>query len=832
MEATGESSAENSAENRTGRIAGAAAWLLAVPFVLMLAQQHFGLGITRSFVAAPERVRQDEGCFRWALPEDYRVPLMDSRGELTEDGEAVFNRAAKPSEAKRLGASWWNIHAGALRFMPPDGTDPRTNGRRYEVTLPARVEPPMLWGLAALLVACLMLRARSGRPPEPSGRRVPLLAQCGLVFAVTLAALCARVLVMRDYCDPTFVMKDFADSDAGGWHEMGVLLSEGHPLSLSGFSGQRPMHGVMLAGVMAVFGEHTLVARLMNCVLFAIAASGVWCLGVLLRSRWVALALVAVVAWHQDRLGILHAVLTENSGLAFAVAAMLVTWAAVWELSPRWSLLAGITHGLGVLASGMTLFALPFYTLIVLANPLARRAPWRVAVLMVVMFVTGVSAVFLPWMTRQKMAFGKFTLSLNTGEVLAGAASPEGRLSPALLAEAGPYGKNITDPGERYAYFAGRFKEMVAADPGAYLRHVGRSFLAAFEHVQVEDPVLVLAGVLVALLPAVAAGFRGAGGWHLLAALAVMAAWSHIRCEHVFPATVALGFFAWRRARWPEERLALALVFATIAGLAILGGLTGNQVTRRSWTTADWAVAAVLMLGLVRLVEAGGGFLRAVAARTGALRPFAGAAVPPEPRGAADAPPVLRLLAVVLAGFALASLGFVLARSAGGPAEPFPGLAEFDARAAGAALLARHPDLAGQDAGRFVFRAGAFTGMKAAMRKWEATGNWMPHCQPRPFPRTLALMRWGDRNRAAAVAYESVQFSALPAGLPRHEPVLCVIVANPGTNLLDNTPVPVSEALALAPLRRGGDGRWTLDESAAWFVKPTPEAVKTLAGAR
>lgn len=834
MEATGESSVQNVERRGAGRIVSIAAWLLAAALVLMLAQEHFGLGITRSFAVPPERLREDEGCFRWALPEDYRVPLMDSRGELAEDGEAVFNRAAKASEARRLGASWWNIHAGALRFMPPDGSDPRTNGHRYTVTLPARVEPRVLWAIAALLVACLMLRARFGASSadEPPLSRGSLLAQCGVVFVVTLAVLCARVLVERDYCDPTFVTKDIADSDAGGWHEMGALLSEGYPLTRSGFSGQRPMHGVMLAGVMAVFGQHTLVARLMNCALFALAASGVWCLGALLRSRWVSLALVAVVAWHQDRLSILHAVLTENSGLAFAVVALLITWAAAWELSPRWSLLAGITHGLGVLASGMTLFALPFYTLVVLVNPLARRAPWRLAALMVVMFVAGVSVVFLPWMTRQKIVFGQFTLSLNTGEVLAGAASPEGRLSPALLTEAGPEGRNLTDPGERYLYFMGRFKEMVAADPGAYLRHVGRSFMGAFEHVQIEDPVFVLAGLLAALMPALAAGLRGAGGWHLLAALAVMAAWLQIRCEHVLPATVALGFFAWRRARWPEERLALALLFATIAGLAALGGLTGNQVTKRSWTTADWAVAAVMFLGLVRLVEAAGGFLRALAARTGALRAFAGVAVPPEPRRAADSPPVLRAFAVVLVSFTLASLGFVLARSTGDTADPFPGLAEFDARAAGTALLARHPDLAGQDAARFTFRAGAFTGMTADMRKWEATGNWMPHCQPRPFARTLALMRWWDRGRGAGVILESVQLSSLPPDMPRHEPMLCVIVPNPGTNRLDNTPQPVNEALALAPLRQGADGRWIVDGAAAWFIKPTPEAVKTLAGAR
>jgi hypothetical protein len=538
------------------------------------------------------------------------------------------------------------------------------------------------------------------------------------------------------------------------------------------------------------------------------------------------------VAWHEGRLGILHAVLTENSGLAFAVVAMLVSWAAVWELSPRWSLLAGVTHGLGVLASGLTLFALPFYSLLVVANPLARRAPWRTAVLMAVMFVAGVSMVLLPWMTRQKMVYGHFTLSLNAGELLAGTASPEGRLNPALLAEAGPAGRNITDPGERNAYFMGRFKEMVAEDPGAYFKHVGKSVLEAFELVQVEDPVFVLAGLLVALLPAVAAGLRGAGGWHLLAALAVMAGWLQIRCEHVLPATVALGFFVWRRARWPEERLALAFVFATIAGLALLGGLTGNQVTKRSWTTADWAVGAVLLLGLVRLVEDGGGFLRTMAARTGVLGLWTGVPVPPEPRRAADAPPVLRALAVALLGFALASLGFVLARSAGAPADPFPGLAEFDAKAAGVSLLARHPDLAVQDASRLAFRAGAYTGMKADMRKWEGTGNWMPHYESRPFRRTLAVMRWWDRGYGAGVLLEPVRFSSLPSGLSRHTPVLCVMVSNPGLNHLDKTPAPMNEALALAPLRRGADGRWAVDESVAWFIKPTPEAVKTLSEAK
>jgi len=442
---------------------------------------------------------------------------------------------------------------------------------------------------------------------------------------------------------------------------------------------------------------------------------------------------------------------------------------------------------------------------------------------MTALFVAGAACVLLPWMIRQKIAHGQFTLSLNTAEVLAGAASPQGRLSPELLSEVATRGDELSDPGARYAYFMGRFKEMVAANPGAFFKHVMRSALGAFDHLAIRDPAFDMAGVLVLLLPALMAGWRGAGVWHLLAAALLTSAWMRMQSEHVLPATVALGFLAWRRARWPEERLGLSLVFATILGLMILAGITGNQVTRRAWTVVDWSVCAVLFLGMIRLVEVAGSMLCSATSRFG----WRGTTLAPEKRQAVNAPGVIRVFGAVLMIMAFSGIVFAVTRTMIGPRAAMFDLSSLDKAATGRALLARHPDLAAQDTSRIQFALASFTEMKAPMREGEDTGHWLPHYRARAFPRVLVLMEWLD-DSGRRFSFESAQLSSLPENLHAGTPALVAVIANPGVSRLDGGSVPVKEIVAAAWLERDAGGTWRVSETRTAFIKPTPEALATL----
>ena len=137
--------------------------------------------------------------FAFTLPPSPWAPWLVLRGDdhgvvrsrlvLLEDGRPL----PSPHARQRLvesegGGRYLHLRASELYFSTSDGTDPRSNGRRYEVTAPA-VPPAALTGtlLAILFVSGSMLWAGRSGPALQPGPWVIASGAC-LIATVWLAA--------------------------------------------------------------------------------------------------------------------------------------------------------------------------------------------------------------------------------------------------------------------------------------------------------------------------------------------------------------------------------------------------------------------------------------------------------------------------------------------------------------------------------------------------------------------------------------------------------------------------------------------------------------------
>lgn len=840
MEATGDSPRKATIAQilMHERLARGVTLLVSALMVALLTQQFFGLGFTRKFEIKPEgRIHQDEKAFRWRLSGDYQGDLMKHRGTVLENGRSLPNRATRSSDVRERGPGWYAFHAGTVWFAPTDGTDPRTNGRRYEIVLPKQLEEPAWWPVLAMaLMGCLIWikacapRAVPGAGSQEAGRRERAILSTTLVFLSALLVSVLRIVLMPGLTDGSLVIKGVPESDAGAWHEMAVGITEGLGLTTS-FEAQRPLYAVMLSPAYLLFGGRILAAKILNCIALAVAVAGIWATGLVLRSRLACgMAAVALLcaAGHE---ALTHEIITENAGLCFAVASTLAVWLGIWHLSPRWCFAAGFLNGVGNLASGAALLTLPLHAVVVLANPLIRRAPWRRAVMLTLAFVLGAALIILPWMIRQKVAHGQFTLALNSMELLYGGAHPtERKLTKAIHGEAQDAGFTNQDPGGRYQYFAARFKAVVAENPGRWGRQVLSAAVSSFESVELSDPAMRTAAVLAVLLAALIGSWKSGGITPMLMAAALIPAWVNLSTGMVLPAVAALFFLCWRRSRGPGQRLLFTLLGLTILAIALLNGLSGNIAPRRFWLVGDWAILIVVMVGLTNLVDVGASLLNALFARTASLRLLSTGlrpAAPPSPEGAV---PAIIALCTPLAAYSIGALLVASTLTALGSRQRWPAFDGLDLSIAKESLVKQHPDkrLAGAP-GRIRAVIASIEDLVVPMNAGEEFGHWLPQYQRRDYDHWVAALPTytGDGRRAG---YANAIVRGDLGKVPRGKPLLWLGIDTQGIDRISQRPLPMFEVIAVCPIQMDGPGRWRMEiDQAIWF-DPTPESLRISSG--
>lgn len=840
MEATGDSPHKATIAQvlMNKRLARGVTLLVSVVMVVLLTQQFFGLGFTRKFEIKPERrIHQDGTAFRWRLSGDYQGDLMKHRGTVLENGRPLPNRATRSTDVRERGPGWYAFHAGTVWFAPADGTDPRTNGRHYEVVLPKQLEEPAWWPvLAVALMGCLIwikgcaTRIKAGAGVEGAQRRETAVLSTTLVFVSALLVSALRIVLMPGLTDGSLVIKGVPESDAGAWHEMAIGITEGLGLTTS-FEAQRPLYAVMLSPAYLLFGGRILAAKGLNCIALSVAVAGIWVAGLVLRSRLACGMAAVALLFGVGHEALTHEIITENAGLCFGVASTLSIWLGIWHLSPRWCFVAGFLNAVGNLASGAALLTLPLHAAAVVVNPLIRRAPWRRTVVLAVAFTLGAALVLLPWMIRQKVAHGQFTLALNSMELLYGGAHPtERKLTRAIHAEAADAGFTIQDPSGRYQYFAAKFKAVVAENPVRWVSQVLGAAVSSFESVELSEPATRTAAVLAVLLAALIGSWKSGGITPMLMAAALIPAWVNLSTRMALPAVAALFFCCWRRAFRPEQRLLFSLLGLTILAVALLNGLSGNIAPRRFWLVGDWAILIVIMVGLTKLVHTGASVLNALLARTGRFRLLRADLQSVETRSSEGVVPAIIGLCTPLGAYAVGAMLVASALTALGSKPRWPAFDGLELSAVKESLVKRHPDkrLAG-DPGRIRAVIASIEDLVLPMNAGEEFGHWLPQYQRRDYDHWIAALPTytGDGRRAG---YANAIIRGDIERVPRSKPLVWLGIDTQGVDRISQRPLPMFEVIAVCPIQMDGRGRWRIDVDQAIWFDPTPESLSTVSG--
>ncbi len=824
--ATGESS-----PSWTAALARALSWLFRLSLALTaaaLVQQYSGIGLRVRHDMENDRIQRTEDYYRWRLPEQYRTPLVDRAAVLLQDGRPALNRSQSNRLLREYGPGWYHMVGGGVNFLPEGGLDPRSSAVRWSLDTPFQFKPKIWPKVAAVLLAQLLLLQVLRRAPARPGASAVLarawrVATPG-VAVLAVVMLAAALRQSAGFTDHAFVVKGIQESDAGGWYQMAVGLSEGRGLT-GAFENQRPFYSLFLAGLFMIFGEGLAVLRGFNALGLLGAALGVLTLARLLGSSVIGGVLVLTLLAAEAHSNYLTAALTENGGLMLAVPALLTVWLAAWTLSVRWAAVAGVINGLAAITSGVTLFTLPAYALLVVLFPLGRRVAWRRALLLGVVYTAGASIIVGSWLVRQKLAHDRFALSYNSAEVLAGGSDPEeGRFTGRVLEKARAFGLDLSSADNRYEAMLRLFRSHVVADPAGYAHRVWLAGLESLSYLPTSDPV-VQTCLLLALLAWGGSRAWSYGQWQALAvAGGLMTLWARAGFVVTPLLLAAAVFLLLRRGRAPAARLAVLLLAATVLAVMLLAGLAGNVATKRFWLVADWCVLALVLGGARAFIGTISDVLQFAMARAGLPAWLSGwSANAPSVSAAFTPPRFIAVSALFVLALSLTCGGLVLVRTVRGPVSLAGSFEPPPASLTEAALneaAKRRPELRAIPREKIVTRLVLPTDQRAYFAASEGTQHWLPFYAARPYERWVAQFRLLDAEGAGTPVLTAVARGGLPE-MPRRVPMLLAGVFSTGRNGINGDPVPIFEALFVLPL----DTKAPHALDGLQVLPPSPEAL-------
>jgi 4-amino-4-deoxy-L-arabinose transferase-like glycosyltransferase len=444
----------------------------------------------------------------WSAPGPNAWPdgtTNESTVVVLEDGRALGPPHTYPTKIARLGGGRFFQGARRIVFSSSDGTDPRTNGRAYSL----RYDwfPPW-WLVAGLLVATVSFNARR------AARAIEILEQAhpakvgALLFVVALAFRLQVALRNPELTFGGHLLKGVPFTDAEQWFMTARAFSHGDwsstAFSLAG--PRRPLHYGLLGAFFALTGPSIPVARVLNILLSSATAVAIFD-----GTRRVAPRLVAVLAALVQALLLYDAcsdlsVMTEPLGnflAALSVWAFCVGAERIAAPHPgpppaaREGVLATVAFAGAGLALGLSNLARPLTLAATAGLPLglalvARGVaiPWRRVLVGSLVFGAAVLVALLPWMIRQKLVHGIWTISENTAEALYGATTPEygGTWTTAVGELAGD--RSVHD---RVAFYSEGTSRNLHEHGAWYARHVLEELAIGFRITQPAAWVLVAA---------------------------------------------------------------------------------------------------------------------------------------------------------------------------------------------------------------------------------------------------------------------------------------------------------------------------------------------------
>lgn len=257
-------------------------------------------------------------------------------------------------------------------------------------------------------------------------------------------------------------------SDAREWDFLAESLLSGHGLRGS-WSAQRPLYPVFIASLYLWAGYSPAVIQIAQALLSALTVAGVFLIGTRCFSALTGLLVACLLLYDLSYSVYCSLIMSETLGLFLTVIS---AWCIVDALETRKkssSFWAGALLGLSNLTRPLTVLAAPALLLLffILRTPHDRPAKprWHGAAL----FTLGVALTLLPWLIRQQVTHGIFTLTNKTAESFYAATDPQlGAWNLAIdkMALDDGIGSGVK---ERYSYFMAKAFDNLRTQPKVYI---------------------------------------------------------------------------------------------------------------------------------------------------------------------------------------------------------------------------------------------------------------------------------------------------------------------------------------------------------------------------
>jgi 4-amino-4-deoxy-L-arabinose transferase-like glycosyltransferase len=306
------------------------------------------------------------------------------------------------------------------------------------------------------------------------------LASALLVF---LVALCVRIQfsVAHPHFDNIFAVRGVPFSDGVTWTTPAISLAEGRGLG----GVYRPGLSVALALFYTWFGYSYHTITVLNILVGALTALFVFLVGRAIFNKLIAAAAACFFVFDPSQLVQTPQATTEPLGLLFFAAAIYFLLLVNRGGKAKHAILGGVLLGLSNLTRPLTLVCAPFYVGHVIFSEWLRRRRVKRAIVPAIALCMGILLALSPWLVRQRLVHGVWSISTNLGEALYSATSPKYKTwTPLVRADADRAGVKST-LGARYNYFIAESIKNVGRDPMFYLRQIAGSY---WQYLNCFDP--------------------------------------------------------------------------------------------------------------------------------------------------------------------------------------------------------------------------------------------------------------------------------------------------------------------------------------------------------
>jgi len=527
-----------------------------------------------------------------------------SIAQVLEDGRVLGPANSMHEDIRQSGGGRYSFWHDQLYFSTSDGSDPRHNGRRYEVYWPHPVGTGWLVFMDGMAVVLLGLATWVGYHPyarrlrEVADEVMDRLEARGLtdpLVVATIVGLCAWGVRLAHYrsvsSDPAHFITGSSVmgvpfSDAMQWDKLGEAVARGEGLR-GGWSARRPFYAIVLGLIYAWTGPSSAVAIHVNLILGALTAALICRLG---SAVYHPLAgVVAGLAFAIDPGAIEQslATLSEALGLFLFVLGLHLLVRSGLETNLRAAFGGGTALALSNLARPLAVLFEPAAALILCGAPWRKGRGLQGAYRAPALFLVAIVLVTTPWLVRQKLVHGMATLSDNGPAALYAVSSPRyGTWSAAVDREAQAAGVP-SDLRSRYEYFSAALLRNLRERPQVFLANArlsGRIALESWARQPWQARALIAISALLFGTWKLGrmAGPRAGVAWVVLCGLSVVAVFSVPGVVLLIAAGAGLVL----GAATAGGRLGLLLpaaFLATLLGLAIagLGGEARLLVTMR-----------------------------------------------------------------------------------------------------------------------------------------------------------------------------------------------------------------------------------------------------------